>query len=144
MSRIRVHPATTLPVKRAWLRHSTKHSLSMPVTVASIDTTVQPITQSVLYVLGRSRPVPVNDGVRKSRTGNISVVLHSVAERVGWVALTLDGSPLAFSCPSGWGWEVSSGWMSLADISWSNPAGFGRDPWRIVSATFTLVDQPVS
>jgi hypothetical protein len=142
VSTVTVNAPATLAVGQSWLHHPTNSTLSMPVLVQSLDTETQPITQTVNYVLSRARPVVVNDGARKSRTGNLTVVLRTIAERVAWVALTTDGSPLKFTCPAGWGWEFSSAWMSLGVIAWTNPAGFGRDPYRLASAPFVLVDPP--
>lgn len=142
MSGVVVHPPAQLAVQSAWLKHLTDTTLSMRVVVQSLDTLVQPVNQATNYVLSRARPVVVTDGARKSRTGNLTVLLQSQAELKAWVALTKDSSVLQFTSPPAWGWEFASAYMSLGAISLTNPAGIGRNPNRLASAPFVLVDGP--
>ena len=142
MSTVKVHPPVFLAVAHTWLRHASDPSLSMRVLVASLDTLGRDVNQSILPVLSRARPIVITDGARKSWDGNLAVELDSPAERAAFVALTQDASPLLFVAPAAWGWDFTSGWMSLGKLTWTNPAGIGRDPTRIASMPFVLVDPP--
>lgn len=83
----------TVEADQPWLRHLGVPGLSMPVTVATIDTIDHPGRIGIYEIVGRRDPVTVHD-VRGSRRGTLTLLTRTADEAARMRTVIADGAPL--------------------------------------------------
>ncbi|GAA2566398.1 hypothetical protein GCM10010435_44490 [Winogradskya consettensis] len=135
--------AVTLAVDRPWLRHPGIPSLSMEIDYQGDGTPVRPANLSVLEPLGRSSPIVLSDGQRKSKRGTITIRTRTLGEAATLLALTDDLSVLLLDIPPGLNYGITHEYRALGDLNEDRlQPDWYKHPWRIWTAPFTTVDRP--
>lgn len=134
----------TLDVTSCWLRHPGVPSLSQQVDYQGEGEPVRSVTQAVLEPLGRSTPIVVSDGKRKSKRGELTLRTHDDDEHGKLVALLDDVTPLLLDVPPSkqFGADLSHQYLSLGDLTQRRLVTFYKHPWRIWTAPYIVVGRP--
>ena len=126
----------------AWLRHPTLPTMGLQVSlpVDAFSGLTRPSSSASFDVIGRPDAVAVADGSRKALRGTLTIRLRTPAERATWESLTDGEAPLLFDCDvRSAAWDVVHEYLKLGDVTYSNVAGWGDWPARIVSMPFNVV-----
>lgn len=137
--------AVSLAVTDVWLRHPGIPSLSQQVDFQGDGAPQRPVVQAVLEPLGRTYPVVVSDGRRKSKRGEITLRTKSDAELTALVALVDDVTPLLLDIPPGkaFGPDLQHQYLAIGDLTQSRlRPDFYPHPWRILTASYIVVGRP--
>lgn len=138
-----VSGSVALTVARPWLRHPGVPALSMPVELSGDGEPQYGVNRAKLEPQGRSRPIVLTDGRRKSKTSTLGVRTYSLAERAALLALLDDAGVILLDVPPAYGWRMTQQYMAFADataapIVPSNP----HTPWDEWSLPYDVVDRP--
>lgn len=98
--------------------------------------------QAVFWPMGRSTPVVINDGARKSARSTIVTLTQTVTGLVAMRALLDDMSPLLLNIPVSMGMGFDTCWISVQDIQVSRLTDVNADPSRSITLPFTVVGRP--
>jgi hypothetical protein len=156
-----------LQVTRSWLIHSGVPALSQPITILDGDPGETFDSGATTHnVLGRSTPVIVTDGVRRSAASSFIIATDTTAQRIAMEALLSDTSPLLLQAvvtgpaiaqlfpnltlfPSTTllpGGGVSSyttyDWVAIDQVTRDRSGGYVVDPWRRWTLPYRVVDRP--
>lgn len=130
-------PATPTQV---WLKDPGLPQRSVAVTVGTpMPTWRQPARQGVNQVRGRRLPVVITD-VRSGKTGDITVITETPAEREALDWVLSSGSVLLLQWPPGWG--EADMYVSVGDVSLAPVADFAEFHDRTWTLPLTEVDRP--
>jgi hypothetical protein len=137
--------SVTLDVEDAWLRHPGVPSLSQTVDFQGEGKPVRPVTQAVLEPLGRSTPVVVSDGQRKSKRGDLTLRTKNDAEHIALLALLDDVTPLLLDIPASYsyGTDLRHQYLAIGDLTQNRlMEDYYPHPWRIWTAPYIAVGRP--
>jgi hypothetical protein len=135
----------SLDVDDVWLRHPGIPSLSMQVDFQGDGAPQRTVVQAVLEPLGRTYPVVVSDGRRKSKRGEITLRTKSDAEHTALLALVDDAVPLLLDVPpgKGYGADLTHQYLAIGDLTQSRlRPDYYPHPWRIWTAPYIVVGRP--
>lgn len=126
-----------------WLRHPGLPSLSIEVELAGDGEPTYALSRAKLEPLGRSYPIVVTDGARKSKASAMKVRTYSLTEYQALLDILQDGAVLLLDVPPSRGWRITHQYMAIADavplpIVPSNP----HTPWDEWSMPYDVVDRP--
>jgi hypothetical protein len=135
----------TLDIAQPWLIHPGVPALSMPISLrpGSLVEETAPVKQGVFYPMGRTTPVVVTDGSRKSSQGPWS----SPPDR--WTSWTRsahcspDLGPLLLNIPDGMGAGFPPSYIAVGDVKLTRWTDTVIDANRDVTLPFTVVDRPI-
>lgn len=128
-----------------WLRHPGIPALSQMVDFQGEGEPVRPVVQAVLEPLGRSTPVVVTDGIRKSKRGDLTIRTANDTEAAGLLGLLEDVTPLLLDVPPGkeFGLDLVHQYLAIGDLSMKRRIeGYYPDPNRIWNAPYIVVGRP--
>lgn len=129
------------PATDVWLKDPGLPQRSVRVTVSTpMPTWQRPSRQSVSHVRGRRLPVVISD-VRGGRTGDLTIVTETEADRraLWWV---LDaGSTLLLQWPPGWGEEDM--YVQVGDVQSAPVVDYAEFQDRAFVLPLTEVDRPI-
>lgn len=134
-----------LTVTKTWLRHPGIPDLSQDIDFQGEGDPVRPITQAVLEPLGRSMPVVLTDGPRKSKRGTLTIRTFSESGHAPLLALLADATPLLLDIPpaNSYGFDLEHQYLSLGDLTMSRlRPDYYPHPWRIWTVPYIVVDRP--
>lgn len=137
--------AMTLSVADVWLRHPGVPALSCLVDFQGDGTPVRSVVQAVLEPLGRTNPIVVSDGQRKSKRGEITLRTKSDAEHDALLALVDDVTPLLLDVPpaKAFGADLTHQYLAIGDLTQSRlRPDYYPHPWRIWTAPYIVVGRP--
>lgn len=135
----------TLNVHDIWLRHPGQPGLSLQIDFQGEGDPVRPVVQTVFEPLGRSTPIVVSDGQRKSKRGEITIRTKNDTEHDALVGLLDDVTPLLLDVPpsKNFGIDLSHQYLAIGDLTQKRRVeGYYLDPNRIWSAPYIVVDRP--
>jgi hypothetical protein len=138
-------PAVTLVVADVWLRHPGIPSLSQKVDFQGEGTPVRAVNQAVLEPLGRSTPIVLSDGQRKSKRGDLTLRTKNDTEHAALLGLLDDVTPLLLDVPPGlaYGADLSHQYLSIGDLNQQRlRPDYYPHPWRIWTAPYIVVGRP--
>ncbi|MFD5161046.1 hypothetical protein ACFWMJ_23705 [Streptomyces hawaiiensis] len=124
-----------------WLKDPGLPQRSVKVTVATpMPTWTTPARQGVNQVRGRRLPVVISD-VRGGRTGDLTVVTESTADREALDWVLASGSPLLLQWPPGWGEQDM--YVSVGDVQAAPVVEYAEFHDRTWVLPLTEVDRPI-
>jgi hypothetical protein len=138
----------TTPVQvdasQVWLIHPGIPSLSLPIRLGrgSLTKRTRAVTRAVFWPMGRSTPVVIGDGSRKSIESQLVVVTATIPERVSLEELTADASPLLLNVPTTLGYNFETCYISVGDIDETVVTEMVTETYMTVTLPFTVVDRP--
>lgn len=111
--------SVSLDVTDVWLRHPGVPSLSQKVDFQGEGDPVRPVAQAVFEPLGRTTPIVVSDGQRKSKRGEITLRTANDTEHGALLGLLDDVTPLLLDVPpgKGFGADLTHQYLSLGDLT---------------------------
>lgn len=134
-----------LNVSTIWLRHPGIPSLSQEIDFQGEGDPTRPVVQGVLEPLGRSTPVVVTDGIRKSKRGEITIRTASDTGHGALLGLLEDVTPLLLDVPpaKAFGMDLQHQYLALGDLTMKRRIeGYYPDPNRIWVAPYIVVGRP--
>jgi hypothetical protein len=137
--------AVTLSVSDIWLRHPGVPSLSLQIDFQGDGTPIRSVMQAVLEPLGRTYPIVVSDGRRKSKRGDITIRTKSDSEHDALVALLADVTPLLLDVPpsKGFGVDLTHQYLAIGDLTQARlRPDYYVHTWRIWTAPYIIVGRP--
>jgi len=136
--------AVTVPESRVWLIHPGIPSLSLPVVLrpGSLDESTYPVTQGVFYAMGRSTPIVVSDGARKSGQSQVIVGVDTLADLASVTSVVADAGVLLLNIPTSLGYGQDSCYIAVGDMKVTRRSTIAADPYRDITLPFTIVDRP--
>lgn len=135
---------TYLPVGDIWLVHPGVPALSMLLgDVQSLGTRLRPVNRGIFAPYGRTDPIVVTDGQRKSPQATIVVRTTTLEQLSALIALTADASVLLLNIPVSMGWGVGAEYISLGDLVEAREVNSGPDTARLTSGPYQVVSRPV-
>ncbi|MDH6625731.1 hypothetical protein M2271_003542 [Streptomyces sp. LBL] len=124
-----------------WLKDPGLPQRSVKVTVATpMPTWATPARQGVSRVRGRRLPVVISD-VRGGKTGDLTVVTETTADREALDWVLASGSPLLLQWPPGWGEEDM--YVSIGDVQAAPVVDYSEFHDRTWVLPLTEVDRPI-
>jgi hypothetical protein len=135
--------AVTLSATKVWLVHVGIPDRSVPITVAEFGNRSRQVARGVFYPMGRSTPVVITDGSRKSYEGSLTLLTLTDAERVAIDDLISDAGVLLMNVPADRGWGVDTQYVSLGDSQEERVVNFAGQPARRWRLPYVVVDAPV-
>jgi hypothetical protein len=138
-----VAATTQIDSSLVWLIHPGVPALSMPITVASFDSTVRRVKQGVFYPAGRPNPIVITDGSRKTGEGSLEIQTFTLAELGNFQALTADANVLLLNVPAGYNWGVPTSYIAIGDIEETRLVDYAGEPRRYVKLPYVTVDSPI-
>lgn len=130
-----------LDVAVPWLIHPGIPDLSQPVRVVDVSPVVRSVRRGVFEPIGRSTAV-VRSQRRSAPAYTLRVRTETSVALVNLDELLADGSALLWQVPPSLGWDMPTGWVSVADVDEARFYGFGRAPRRTVTLPLLMVDRP--
>lgn len=137
--------SVSLSVSDVWLRHPGVPSLSRQIDFQGEGDPSRPVVQAVLEPLGRTYPVVVSDGQRKSKRGELTIRTASDAEHVALLALLDDVTPLLLDVPPslGYGGDLVHQYLAIGDLGQRRrQPDYYPDTHRIWTAPYIVVGRP--
>lgn len=135
----------SLDVPDVWLRHPGIPSLSQQIDFQGEGDPVRPVVQAVLEPLGRTTPIVISDGQRKSKRGDITIRTSNDTEAEALLGLVDNVTPLLLDVPpsKGWGADLVHQYVALGDLTMRRRIeGYYPDPNRIWVAPYIVVGRP--
>ncbi|WP_405620239.1 hypothetical protein [Streptomyces sp. NBC_00076] len=124
-----------------WLKDPGLPQRSCKVTVATpLPTWATPARQSVSRVQGRRLPVVISD-VRGGKSGDLTVVTETTADREALDWVLSSGSSLLLQWPPGWGEEDM--YVSIGDVQAAPVVDYSEFHDRTWVLPLTEVDRPI-
>lgn len=133
-------------VPDVWLINVGVPSLSMilsHIRPQSFADTTRAVSRGVFPVMGRSTPIVVTDGSRKSAESSMVVRTNTLTEFAALDALLADTSVLLLNVPASLNLGIGAAYISVGDISIARPSDIGSDELRDWTLPYTVVDRPV-
>ena len=137
--------SVSLDVPDIWLRHPGVPSLSQKIDFQGEGDPVRPVAQSVFEPLGRTVPIVVSDGQRKSKRGDLTIRTKNDTEQANLLGLVDDVTPLLLDVPpgKGFGADLTHQYLSIGDLTVRRRIeGYYPDPNRIWSGPYIVVGRP--
>lgn len=137
--------SVSLSVSDVWLRHPGVPSLSRQIDFQGEGDPARPVVQAVLEPLGRTYPIVVSDGQRKSKRGDMTIRTASDAEHVALLALLDDVTPLLLDVPPSlaWGSDLTHQYLAIGDLAQRRrQPDYYPDGNRIWTAPYIAVGRP--
>ena len=137
--------SVSLDVPDIWLRHPGVPALSQRIDFQGEGDPVRPVVQSVFEPLGRTTPIVVSDGQRKSKRGDLTIRTANDTEHDALLGLLDDVTPLLLDVPpgKGFGADLTHQYLSIGDVTMRRRIdGYYPDPHRIWSASYIVVGRP--
>jgi hypothetical protein len=137
--------AVTLSISDVWLRHPGVPSLSQKVDFQGDGQPVRSVVQTVLQPLGRSTPVVVSDGQRKTKSGTLTLRTKSDTEHAALLGLVDDVTPLLLDLPpaKSFGADLTHQYLAIGDLTQTRLRDdYYPHPWRIWTAPYYVVGRP--
>jgi hypothetical protein len=136
----RTSSTVTLVVPRPWLYHPGVPSLSQPIqTIGPVSDEESASAAGVHEIAGRTFPIVVTDGRRKSPRFPLQVLTDDETAEQGMVDLFYDTSPLLLQIPGTT--RTIYRWVSVGSVVMSTPGG-SEDDMRLWSMPCIEVDRP--
>lgn len=136
----------TLSVPVSWLIHRTNPALSIQVDkVMAISDRVAASTASPHFAFGAEFPVTRNEGVRRARTGSLTVQVTSRARQAAMESLLHDSGVILMNLTlgAGVGWlDETWAWIQPGDLTFNNPGAWAYYPTRNITFPYQVVDVP--
>jgi hypothetical protein len=124
-----------------WLKDPGLPQRSVQVTVATpMPTWTTPARQGVNQVRGRRLPVVISD-VRGGKTGDLTVVTETTADREALDWVLASGSPLLLQWPPGWGEQDM--YVAVGDVQAAPVVEYAEFHDRTWVLPLTEVDRPI-
>lgn len=123
-----------------WLKDPGLPQRSTRVTVVSLPTWTTEARQGINSVRGRARPVVISD-VRGAKTGDLTVVTETLADREALRWVLEPGSPLLIQWPPGWGEDDI--YVSVGSVQAAPVVDFAEVHDRTWVLPLTEVDRPI-
>lgn len=139
--------AVTLDVATAWLRHPGIPSLSVELALDrfrkdSFGTRSRPASRAVFTPLGRSDPVVVTSGARRTVESQMVLRTDTAQQRDELWSLVDDESVLLLDIPPGEAWGVAHEYISVGDVAEVRMADWGDEPRRWFPLPYLVVERP--
>lgn len=138
-----VSAQVTVPETRIWLVHPGVPALSTPITVQSWGEVTVRATQGVFWPMGRSTPVVVTDGARKSAQFTLTVLTGTSDEAASMAALLGDLGSLLLNIPASKNAGRPTGYVAVGDVQVSRPSRITSEAARLWTLDCTDIDRPV-
>lgn len=134
----------SVPVTVPWLIHPGVPALSQPIDLlpGSLMDEAYPSRQAVYWPMGRSTPVVVTDGARKSASSTLVLLTQTSTALAGMRALLADASVLLLNLPAGLGMEFNTCYVAPGDVKVSRLTDVNADIMRSFTIPFTVVARP--
>ena len=134
----------TLSATRPWLIHPGVPSLSRQIMFGrgSFATRTRPAKKAVYWPMGRSTPVTIGDGARKSVQSQLVLQVTTQGELVGLQSLFADASVLLLNIPAGLGYNFSTCYVDCGDTEEAFASPVLTETYATVSMPFTVVARP--
>jgi hypothetical protein len=134
----------TLDASWVWLIHPGIPSLSIPVDfrAGSFAEETWTASQAVFWPMGRSTPVVIGDGSRKSAQSSMTVALPTLNDLAKLRALLADGSPLFLNVPPSLGLGIDTTYIAPQDVKVRRISTIGTDQNRDVEIPYLVVARP--
>jgi len=133
----------TLAVPRVWLVPPGVPGKGVAVTVATWGERTRQATRGVFYPMGRTSPVVITDGARKSAAGSLQVVTLTDADRRAMNALLDDSSVVLLNVPAANPWGVDTCYVSFGDSVETRVSRIAAEPGRMWTLPYVVVDSPI-
>ncbi len=137
--------SVSLDVNSIWLRHPGVPSLSQQIDFQGEGNPVRPVAQSVFEPLGRTTPIVVSDGQRKSKRGDLTIRTKNDTEHAKLLGLLDDVTPVLLDIPpsKGFGMDLTHQYLAIGDLTMTRRIeGYYPDPNRIWTAPYIAVGRP--
>lgn len=134
----------TIPETRIWLIHPGVPALSVPVQLygEALMEEAYAVQRGVFHPLGRSTPVIVTDGTRRTAQSSLTILTETLGDLAGVRQLIADASPLLLNIPDGMGLGFDSQYIGIADVKVARLTAINADPSRVITMPFDVVDRP--
>lgn len=134
----------TLTASEVWLRHPGIPSLSLAIDFQGEGEPTRAAVQAVLEPLGRTYPIVVTDGRRKSKRGVITIRTATAAEAQALLDLVDDTSVLLLDIPATRTLQMDAHqYLALGDLTQGRRRpDYYPDPHKIWTAPYIAVDRP--
>lgn len=135
----------TLDVTRVWMIHPGDPTLSYsPPRVRGFAERERATKQGKFDVLGRREPVVTTDGQRGGVESKMQIRTGTFAERDGLWALLEDCSTILLNVPAGFGWGLTTEWISVDKVTETRIADLrGADQGRLFTLPYVIGPRPV-
>lgn len=140
-----VSAQVTVPGAQVWLIHPGVPSASMPVVLApgAFSTRVKPAPRGVFAVMGKKNVVVFTDGARKGTQSQVAIYVRSATEKSQLEALLADLSPLLLNVPANLGYNETTKYISVGDLSEDVVTAQVTEQWMACVLPFDEVDRPI-
>lgn len=135
-----------LDVTVPWLVHLARHELSVPLTLrpGTLQQETRALSVGTFYPVGRSRPITVTDGARRSVSSSLVAMTEDEAALQRFLDLLADGSVLMLNLPTSMATQFPACYIQVDDLTVARWDPSVIDANRDLTLPFVVVDPPVS
>lgn len=139
-----VSSPVTVPASRVWLIHPGVPTLSQPVRLApgTFTKRTRDVSQGVFWPQGRSTPIIVSDGARKTAQSTLAVLTISPDEAAGIDAVMSDAGVLLLNIPATLGYNFGTCYIAPGKIEAGPVIDKVFEQWLTFSWPFYVVARP--
>lgn len=140
-----VSTAVTLDPGVTWLIHPGVPALSQAVQFrpGTLQQEVHALRRGVFYPMGRTNPVVVTDGARKSGSSSVTLFTTTLTDYGNLMALLSTGSPLLLNVPASLNTGFNPSYIAIGDVQVNRWTDTVIDAYRDIVCPFDVVDAPV-
>lgn len=139
-----ISAGVTVPIARPWLIHPGVPVLSQPILFGrgSFATRVRPAKKAVYWPMGRSTPVSIGDGSRKSVQSQLVLQVTTQTDLAELQDLFADASVLMLNIPPSLGYNFSTCYIDCGDTEEAFASPILTEQYATISMPFTVVARP--
>jgi hypothetical protein len=131
----------TVPASQVWLIHPGTPTLSMPVRLGpgSFTKRTRAVKQGVYWPMGRSTPIVVSDGARKSAQSSLALLTQNDNDATAIAALVNDAGVVLLNVPTTMGYNFPTCYIAPGDLEQAPVIDKVFEHWMTFTLPFYVV-----